>query len=188
MTLPYQPYQPHQLYQQHGFSLIEVLITTVILATGILSITGLQLSSIKNSHNTLLETQAHYMATTLLNQSRDNPQGLTSYLVDGSTYACSAAPTPNCISTATNTLACTATELATSEIYYTICGNTVSTTVNGGVKNELPSASMTIQCIATDGTFGNDCSTRDVSVSVSWGERDFDTGTSVRTLRITGSI
>ncbi len=177
-------------HQQSGFSLIEVLVTAVILSTGLLGIAGLQLSSIKNSHNAFLETQARYMATTLLDKIRENPLGISSYLVDGAVFNCPvSAPTPTCVSIATGTTACTAAELAISERHRTICGNTVSGSVNGGVKTELPNASMTIECIAADGTFGADCTTRDVSISIFWGERDIENGGINQTsLRITGSI
>ena len=175
-----------------GFSLLEVLITVVILATGLLSLTGLQLTSTKNTHNALLETKARYIATTLLNKIRDNPQGLADYLINGATYSCSGAPTPSCISTAVNTTACTATELAVSEKYQAVCGSTVGSITSGGVKNELPNASMNVQCIAADGSFSlnaTDCATGDVSISISWGERNLTGGgTSQRTIRITGSI
>ncbi|MEE9303995.1 MAG: type IV pilus modification protein PilV [Thiotrichaceae bacterium] len=177
-------------HQQSGFSLIEVLVTAVILSTGLLGIAGLQLSSIKNSHNAFLETQARYMATTLLDNIRANPQGISNYLADGTVFNCPvSAPTPTCISTATGTTPCTATQLAISERHRAICGSEVGSSVNGGVKNELPEASMTIQCIAADGTFGNDCSTRDVSISIFWGERDLNNGgITLTSLRITGSI
>ncbi|MEE9352242.1 MAG: type IV pilus modification protein PilV [Thiotrichaceae bacterium] len=180
-------------YQQSGFSLIEVLITVVILATGLLSITGLQLNSVKASHNALMKTQARYIATTLLDKIRANPQALSDYLVDGATFTCPvSAPTPTCVSVATSTTACTATQLATSEKHLAICGHTVSGVVNGGVKNELPSASMTIQCIKTDGTFSStatDCATRNVGISISWGERNLNSGAiTSNSLRITGSI
>jgi len=85
---------------QHGFSLIEVLVTAVIMAVGLLAIAGLQLSSIKNAHNALLKTQARYIASSLLNQIRENPDGLSDYLVHpvDLPYSCTTVPVPSCMS------------------------------------------------------------------------------------------
>ena len=178
--------------QQSGFSLIEVLVTAVIMAVGLLAIAGLQLSGIKNAHNALLETQARYIASSLLNQIRENPDGLKNYLLLPADlpYSCATAPVPSCIATATSTSACSASELATSEQYRSICGNQVSSVKNGGIKSELPNASMTIECIAADGTFGKDCSTNNVTISITWDERELDSdgGTAQHAIRITGSI
>lgn len=178
--------------QQRGFSLIEVLVTAVIMAVGLLAIAGLQFSGIKNAHNALLETQARYIASSLLNQIRENPDGLSDYLVHPADlpYGCTTAPTPSCMSIAMGTTACSSTELATSEQFHSICGNKVSSVENGGINNELPNASMTIECIAADGTFGNDCTTNDVTIGITWDERELDNdgGTTQHTIRITGSI
>ncbi len=177
---------------QRGFSLIEVLVTAIILAVGLLAIAGLQLSGIKNAHNALLETQARYIASSLLNQIRENPDGLSDYLIHPADlpFSCATAPTPSCTSTSTGTTACSASELALSGKFYSICGNTVSSVQNGGVINELPNASMTVECIDAAGAFGSDCSPNDVTINITWDERELDSdgGTAQHSIRISGSI
>jgi type IV pilus modification protein PilV len=177
---------------QQGFSLIEVLVTTVVFATGLLAIAGLQLSGIKNAHNALMETQARYIATSLLNKIRDNPDGLSTYVT--AAISCSTTPSPNCISTTASTTACSAVNLAKSEKYQAICGNRVTvgaiTTSNGGVISELPNGSLTIQCLKS-GVFGTDCtSTTDLRISISWQERKEEKsgGMQANSIQITGSI
>lgn len=178
--------------KQTGFSLIEILVTMVILATGLLSIVGLQTSNVKNTHNAFLQTQARYIATTLMNKVRMNPAGLTSYLVDGSTYACpSTPPSPACYASVTGTTACTAAQLATSDTYHSICGYQSGTQTTGGVKNLLPSGALSLECIAADGTFGTDCSQNDIVITIGWGDRNILEGatqTEQRSIQVTGSL
>jgi type IV pilus assembly protein PilV len=57
------------VYQQ-GVGLIEVLITVLLLATGLLGIAGMQLRSLKQNDEALLRTQANFLAYDILERVR----------------------------------------------------------------------------------------------------------------------
>jgi type IV pilus assembly protein PilV len=57
---------------QRGFSLIEVLVTLVVLSLGILGLAGLQSVALKNSHSAMLRAQAAQYAYDMLDRMRVN--------------------------------------------------------------------------------------------------------------------
>ncbi len=58
---------------QAGFSLLEVLVTLVVLSLGILGLAGLQSVALKNGHSALLRAQAAQFAYDMLDRMRANP-------------------------------------------------------------------------------------------------------------------
>jgi type IV pilus assembly protein PilV len=62
---------------QSGFTLIEVLVTVLILAIGLLGIAGLQASSMTNNHNAQLRSIATLQAYDLADRMRANRGGIT---------------------------------------------------------------------------------------------------------------
>ncbi|MET0013111.1 MAG: type IV pilus modification protein PilV [Sedimenticola sp.] len=82
---------------QKGFTLMEVLVTLVILSVGLLGLAGLQGYSLRNSNSAYLRTQASVLAYTMIDRMRSNPSGsYASYSTDtavtqsceGSTVTC----------------------------------------------------------------------------------------------------
>lgn len=63
---------PMPLRVQSGFSLLEVLVTLVILSLGILGLAGLQSASLKNGHSALLRAQAAQYAHDMADRMRVN--------------------------------------------------------------------------------------------------------------------
>lgn len=66
-----------------GFTLIEVLISLVIMALGLLGMTALQIESLKFNNAAFLESQAQFLLTDMAERIRANP-GINVYLM---TYA-----------------------------------------------------------------------------------------------------
>ena len=58
--------------EQSGFSLLEVLVTIVILSLGILGVSGLQVTGMKNSYSALLRAQAAQYAYDMTDRMRVN--------------------------------------------------------------------------------------------------------------------
>lgn len=58
--------------RQGGFSLLEVLVTTVILAFGLLGMAGLQGLSLRNNNNAYMRTQANLLAYEIVDSMRAN--------------------------------------------------------------------------------------------------------------------
>ena len=59
---------------QRGISLLEVLVAIVILSLGLLGITGLQITGLKNSHTAYLRGQAAQYAYDMIDRMRVNRQ------------------------------------------------------------------------------------------------------------------
>lgn len=67
--------------RQRGTSLLEVLISLVILSLGLLGYAGLQSATIKNSHNAYLRSQATSLAYNVLDRMRANRAALGGYVM-----------------------------------------------------------------------------------------------------------
>lgn len=55
-----------------GFTLMEVLIALVVISIGLFGIAGMQMQSLKTSHDSYLRTQATYLAYDMIDKMRAN--------------------------------------------------------------------------------------------------------------------
>lgn len=58
---------------QSGMTLVEVLVATVILASGLLGAAAVQLNALKHTDSALMTTQASFIAYDMLDRIRANP-------------------------------------------------------------------------------------------------------------------
>lgn len=58
--------------RQQGFSLIEVLVTVLILAIGLLGLAGLQSTALRTNHSALIRSQATMLAYDIVERMRSN--------------------------------------------------------------------------------------------------------------------
>lgn len=65
--------------KQAGFTLIEVLVTLVILAVGLLGLSAMQLTSLKVNQGAYNRSQASILATDMLDRIRANPTAVAAY-------------------------------------------------------------------------------------------------------------
>jgi type IV pilus assembly protein PilV len=94
-----------------GFTLLEVLVAIVVLSLGLLGAAALVLSSIKNSHNAYLRSQASFLADTMAERMRANPLGVWRGAYNGALV--SGAPAlPSCGTGAAGVAGCNATQVA----------------------------------------------------------------------------
>ena len=91
---------------------MEVLVALAVLSIGLLGMAGMQLFSMKSSHNAYLQSQASFFAYDLIDKMRANPTGFNSGTYD-STLTNIPGTFTNCQST---TAACTPLQLATFEL------------------------------------------------------------------------
>lgn len=66
--------------RQQGFGLIEVLITMLVLAVGMLAAASLELFSKRSNFDAAQRTAAAHLAQDLLERMRSNPEGLIDYI------------------------------------------------------------------------------------------------------------
>ncbi|MSR08829.1 MAG: type IV pilus modification protein PilV [Gammaproteobacteria bacterium] len=101
---------------QRGFGLIEVLITMLVLAVGMLAAASLELFSKRSNFDAAQRTAAANLAQDLLERMRSNPKGLIDYIpaaeIGGGTLA--NAPPSDCGDPAT---ACDATDVANFDLW-----------------------------------------------------------------------
>lgn len=57
---------------QHGFSLVEVLVTMLVVSIGLLGIAGLIATSMKNNHSAQSRSQASVLANDIIDRMRAN--------------------------------------------------------------------------------------------------------------------
>ncbi len=135
--------------REHGFTMIEVLITLVILSIGLLGLAALQANSMASNHNAFLQSQATQYAYDMGDRMRANIAGVRA----GNYNNASGIPAdPACI-----TAGCTPAQMAT---YDTFQWNTL-------LSQQLPAGQGTV---TGDGT--------DFVISVMWDEaRNGATGT-----------
>lgn len=65
---------------QRGVTLLEVLVSLLILSLGLLGYAGLQAVTVKNNHNAYLRSQATTMAYNVLDRMRANRAGISGYV------------------------------------------------------------------------------------------------------------
>lgn len=59
--------------KQRGFTLVEALITAIVMAVGLLGLAGLQIAGMKSNHSAYLRSQATIASYDLLDRMRANP-------------------------------------------------------------------------------------------------------------------
>lgn len=63
----------------HGFSMIEVLVTLLVLSIGLLGLAAMQANSMQSTHSAYLRSQATYLAYDMLDRMRANMANLNGY-------------------------------------------------------------------------------------------------------------
>lgn len=128
---------------QQGFSLIEALITVLIVAIGLLGVAGMQLVGLKGNQQSFSKNQAAHHMQSMLEKMRGNPAGVIAgkYLFDSSTYSCAVEPTKNCSQA---TVTCDTEEVAAYDLFKAFCGSKGGAV--GGIKGDLSGADLTISC------------------------------------------
>ena len=141
--------------KEQGFSLIEVLVTLIIISIGMMGIIGMQLMSAKNVNNAELRSLATYFAYDMAERMRANPTGVSggSYnLVDGS-----ATDPGDCTS------GCTAIVLAQRDafIWNDMIDNSIANNTGTAPRGLGPGAFGTVRLAA--GVY---------TIAVTWNEQD----------------
>ncbi|MFQ5469240.1 MAG: type IV pilus modification protein PilV [Gammaproteobacteria bacterium] len=92
--------------RQQGFTIIEILVTIVILSIGLLGIAGLQLTGLRANHSAYSRTQVSLLASDMAERLSANLQGVAAGNYDSITIK---PADPQCISTAAG---CTSAQMA----------------------------------------------------------------------------
>ena len=161
--------------RQSGFSLIEVMIAALVISIGMLGLAGLQLVSMKGSHQSYMRHQAMFLVQDLVERMRANPNGVrisapSSYLLDTQSSApnCAATPTVNCGASGAT---CNSDDLAVYDIHSVACK----------MRNSLMNGRIQVACQPVVAGVGG-CADGRVGIQISWSERELgqETGDTIK--------
>jgi type IV pilus assembly protein PilV len=101
---------------QSGFSLIEVMVATLVISVSVLGMAGMQITAKRAGHEAVQRTSATSLAMDLMERMRANPAALASYVTTGvGNASISTEPVPNCSDDGIN--ACTAAQRAAHDLW-----------------------------------------------------------------------
>jgi type IV pilus assembly protein PilV len=167
-----------------GLSLIEILVTVVVLSIGLLGIAGMQAFGMRYSHDSYARSQATMLANELIERMHANPDGVSNGdykdAIDNVALDCSAVtndpahaanPAPDC----TGASVCTVTELAQLDVFRNRCGQflTGPGALVGGVENLLPGGVLAITCTDTSPGVAPACEgDTNRTITITWQDPD----------------
>jgi len=143
-----------------GFTLIEVLIATLVLAVGLLGLAGLQAASIKNNLSAYNRSQATQLAYDMADRMRANKNEslnpATGSVIAAGTYLTMAATAAAVQANCATVTGCSTAQMAQNDLFQW----------NAALTGTLPSGT---------GTITVDAATRVFTITVNWDEnRDGD--------------
>ncbi len=124
------------LKQNSGFSLIEILVSLVVLSIGLMGLAGLQIAGLKGTNDAHYRTQASLLMMDLADRMRANQVGVAEGKYrTSSTINCANPPARQCDSES-----CEGDKLALFDRYTITCG----------IKKLLPQSQLEIDCDVSD--------------------------------------
>jgi len=134
---------------QKGFTLVEVLVTIVIVSIGLLGLAGLQVNGLRANMSSETRSKATLLASDIVERMRANLTG-----VDANAYnniivnaANCAVPARLCGNTsAADAVNCTAPEMAIFDVWVWGCGTAAADVKESGVTNLLPNGTASVTC------------------------------------------
>lgn len=125
-------------HQQHGFAMIEVLVTAVILAIGISGMGVLLLKSVQSSQDNSQKSQGMWIVQDLVGRMRSNPEGMRAKAYETS-GAFDCAPIKACSVYNNNgfepSQSCSTSQMASFDNWVSVCG--ANSTIFNAVSSEF---------------------------------------------------
>ncbi|MEP5766307.1 MAG: type IV pilus modification protein PilV [Halieaceae bacterium] len=163
---------------QTGFTLIEVLVSTLVLTVGILGVAAMQMVSFQTNQSAYARSQAVYLAQDIFDRMRANPTGYRTTTVYDAVDTSNTATIPASPSCVSSTGGCSPAQMAQQDLrewasgfynvenrdeYRPILPNGVGTLTRDGTSNEFTAV-------------------------ISWNDREFDTAGNLTRAMVTRSI
>ena len=155
------------IHSSKGLSLIEILVTVVILSIGLLGIAATQTLGMGYNHDSYLRSQATMMINELTERMSINLTAVDANSFDINAFpmnTCGAAPAPLCEAG----VVCTPAQLATYDMFRLACGFNAGG--SDGVVNIFPNGTLNITCIDSDGGADADACTNGSNhqITITW--------------------
>lgn len=159
-----------------GFTLVEVLVAMLVFAIALLGMAQLFLRGYSSSMDMHQRTAMTVSLQDLTTRMRVNPDGLGSYVGTHTKSTCSSTPSPRCSEmSGLGSVACTPAELADSDLWMALCGNSG----DDGMADKVIDWKVVVSC--TDGGCTSDST--EVWLQADWVSRRGDTDK-----RLTGDV
>ena len=101
---------------QRGFSIFEVMVSTLVVSVSVLGMSGMQLTSKRVGLEAIQRTAATSLAADLIERMRSNPEALSNYVTTGlGGGTITVEPSPDCSYDSANT--CTVAQLAAHDLW-----------------------------------------------------------------------
>lgn len=161
--------------QQRGFTLIEVLVSMLILLVGLLGTASMQLISMQNNQNAYIRSQATHIAAEFLDRIRSNPEAHRAGRYDNITLDTvdDVPDSPACVASAGG---CTANKMMVQDVrewaYHFF-----NVDDQAGYKPTIPAGSATVS---------RDAATDEYVVTVFWQEKDWTEDADGKAVRAAG--
>lgn len=156
----------YQQAHQHGFTLVEILVSLLILSIGMLGMASMQLSGLRNSATSSYRTDATQLSYEIVDAMRANNVAVANNVFADITIENGdelTKPETSCLQATTDATvsSCSASDMAAADLYDWITR----------VRQKLPNASVSIQCNDMDDTDGDDCTEFSTHViTLNWDE------------------
>ena len=147
--------------RQSGFTLVEVLITIVVVSIGLLGVAGLQISGLRANMGSEARSKATILANDIVERMRANPLGVAANQyanINSASFNCATPPAPFCsnnggnVSVVTGNVGCTPANMAAFDAWVWTCGMPVATGLptgvvqRGGITNQLLNGTASVTC------------------------------------------
>jgi type IV pilus assembly protein PilV len=163
--------------QQQGFTLIEVLISTLVLTVGLLGIAAMQMVSFQTNQSAYMRSQATFLAQDMLDRIRANRAGYTSTGIYDAIDTADAGTIPASPGCKAGNVGCSPSQMGAEDIREWAQHFTNVEAV-AGYRPVLMNGVGTVTRAA-----GNE-----FTVTVSWDDRDFDTAGNLTRDTVTRSV
>lgn len=160
--------------KQTGFSLIEIMVSALILSVGVLGVASLQVVGLKGTQQSYTKQQAMSVVQNLTERMRSNKEGVLEghYELGTAVGFCTTANPPDC----TNN--CSAEGMADADLHNLVCGYQSDGGARTGAIVNLDATDISTfvggdLSIACDPA--GDCSNGNIRIEVNWQERAIGT-------------
>lgn len=186
--------------KEAGFSMIEVLITILVFAVGLLGVAAMQVQALKGTSDGGQRGKAVWLAQEITERMRANPTGVENGDYILASISCPASPPAKACSdyydgsSLVSSVSCTSSELAEFDLWELTCG-TYDPATNGDRKgspiNFLAGAELSIGCDSCASTFSPTLpidTNANFIIDISWtgrgGDASKDTASKVQSVQL----
>lgn len=149
--------------KHQGMTLIEVLVTMLVVSIGLMGLASLQATSIKESLSTSQRSMGTWMADELVARMRANVDGIRDggyTTAGGNSTLCSASPVKMCSDSQKGNAAtdCSPTQMAAYDVWEVLCGHDNGSNVISGTNDSISINNFSITCVDDDASDPDACS------------------------------